>query len=173
MTRKCFVWATPWCSLKTIQFVLKRFLEFLEETVNLNNFGPIRMWWPGNRWRLKCLNSVAIFDILRSVDGKHPKTGLDRMRASGTSRQKMEGDGYKWCDFDVSQVIGAGQFSTVYRARVRNEDRFPVALKRVKLFGMCDSKARADCVQEIQLLKVNFCTFPHVQWPEIWIIFLI
>ena len=42
--------------------------------------------------------------------------------------------------------------SVVYRARA-NHDRRTVALKKVQIFEMTDSKARLDCMKEIQLLQ--------------------
>lgn len=35
-----------------------------------------------------------------------------------------------------------------------------VAVKRIHLIGMVDSKARSDCLREIDLLKVNVTLFP-------------
>ena len=55
-------------------------------------------------------------------------------------------------EFQVGHVIGKGQFSVVYQAAWKC-DSAPVALKKVKLFGIFDSKARADCIQEIEILK--------------------
>lgn len=43
----------------------------------------------------------------------------------------------------------------VYSATFRDQHRRRVAIKRVQLLDMVDSKARADCVKEIQLLKVT------------------
>jgi len=54
--------------------------------------------------------------------------------------------------FNVDKKIGKGQFSVVYRARARH-DQMTVALKKVQIFEMMDSKARLDCMKEIQLLQ--------------------
>merc|ERR1712180_226683 len=55
-------------------------------------------------------------------------------------------------DFAIERRIGKGQFSVVYRATCRaNGD--VVALKKVQIFEMMDSKARLDCMKEIQLLQ--------------------
>ncbi|KAA3680377.1 uncharacterized protein DEA37_0008155 [Paragonimus westermani] len=60
--------------------------------------------------------------------------------------------------FLILGIIGLGQFSTVYRARYMPDDCQQssrlVALKIVKIFEMMDAKARKDCIQEIDLLKV-------------------
>lgn len=57
--------------------------------------------------------------------------------------------------FELGREIGKGQFSVVHRATFQ-PDQLPVALKRVQLLEMVDSKARTDCMKEIQLLKVLF-----------------
>ena len=59
--------------------------------------------------------------------------------------------------FSIDKKIGKGQFSVVYRARAIHDDR-TVALKKVQIFEMMDSKARLDCMKEIQLLQVNYWT---------------
>ena len=59
--------------------------------------------------------------------------------------------------FSIDKKIGKGQFSVVYRARAIHDDR-TVALKKVQIFEMMDSKARLDCMKEIQLLQVGNCT---------------
>jgi NIMA (never in mitosis gene a)-related kinase len=78
-------------------------------------------------------------------------------------------------DYTVEKKAGKGQFSTVYKA-IRNNDKLEVALKKVaveiynisccgayilttplvQIFELMDAKARADCMKEIQLLKVDF-----------------
>ena len=58
--------------------------------------------------------------------------------------------------FQIGSVIGKGQFSVVHRALYLPEKK-TVAIKRIHLFEMIDSKARTDCVKEIALLKV-LCT---------------
>ena len=54
--------------------------------------------------------------------------------------------------FTIDKKIGKGQFSVVYRARAITDER-TVALKKVQIFEMMDSKARLDCMKEIQLLQ--------------------
>jgi len=54
--------------------------------------------------------------------------------------------------FNIDKKIGKGQFSVVYRARAIHDER-TVALKKVQIFEMMDSKARLDCMKEIQLLQ--------------------
>jgi len=54
--------------------------------------------------------------------------------------------------FAIDRKIGKGQFSVVYRARAL-ESQAIVALKKVQIFEMMDSKARLDCMKEIQLLQ--------------------
>lgn len=54
--------------------------------------------------------------------------------------------------FSVDRKIGKGQFSVVYRAKA-NHNQDIVALKKVQIFEMMDSKARLDCMKEIQLLQ--------------------
>jgi len=55
-------------------------------------------------------------------------------------------------NFSIDKKIGKGQFSVVYRAKSRHDGR-TVALKKVQIFDMMDSKARLDCMKEIQLLQ--------------------
>lgn len=55
---------------------------------------------------------------------------------------------------DVEKRVGRGQFSEVFRARVLNSGDF-IALKKVRIFELADSKARADCLKEIALLQVS------------------
>jgi len=62
--------------------------------------------------------------------------------------------------FKVGREIGKHQFSVVHRATFQ-PNQVPVALKRVQLLEMTDSKARADCMKEIQLLKVRFSITSH------------
>ena len=56
--------------------------------------------------------------------------------------------------FTIERKIGKGQFSVVYRARALH-NQATVALKKVQIFEMMDSKARLDCMKEIQLLQVG------------------
>jgi hypothetical protein len=74
-------------------------------------------------------------------------------------------------NFVVEKKIGQGQFSTVYRARCTFDDavvalkkvdvrcvmtgRVSVLISRAQIFGMTDAKSRADCLKEIDLLKVG------------------
>lgn len=55
-------------------------------------------------------------------------------------------------NFNIDKKIGKGQFSVVYRAKACHDKR-TVALKKVQIFEMTDSKARLDCMKEIQLLQ--------------------
>lgn len=54
--------------------------------------------------------------------------------------------------FQIDRKIGKGQFSVVYRAKALHNGMV-VALKKVQIFEMMDSKARLDCMKEIQLLQ--------------------
>jgi serine/threonine protein kinase len=54
--------------------------------------------------------------------------------------------------FQIDRRIGKGQFSVVYRAKCLSNQK-TVALKKVQIFEMMDSKARLDCMKEIQLLQ--------------------
>jgi NIMA (never in mitosis gene a)-related kinase 7 len=56
--------------------------------------------------------------------------------------------------FQIDRKIGKGQFSVVYRAKALHNGMV-VALKKVQIFEMMDSKARLDCMKEIQLLQVK------------------
>ena len=56
--------------------------------------------------------------------------------------------------FEIDRKIGKGQFSVVYRAKAVHNGMV-VALKKVQIFEMMDSKARLDCMKEIQLLQVQ------------------
>lgn len=58
--------------------------------------------------------------------------------------------------FVIEGKIGKGQFSVVYRGRCLT-DRNPVAIKKVQLFEMMNSKSRFDCLKEINLLQVTNC----------------
>lgn len=57
--------------------------------------------------------------------------------------------------FELGLEIGKGQFSVVHRAIFLPTGQ-AVAIKRLPLYEMVDSKARADCVKEIHLLKVLY-----------------
>lgn len=59
-------------------------------------------------------------------------------------------------NFEFEKKIGKGQFSVVHRARCKI-DQAVVALKKVQIFEMMDSKARLDCMKEINLLQVSNC----------------
>ena len=60
----------------------------------------------------------------------------------------------KLSDFEVGPQIGKGQFSVVYKARCKVDQKM-VALKKIQLYEMTDVKARTDCMKEIQLLQVG------------------
>lgn len=59
----------------------------------------------------------------------------------------------KLANFELGRKIGHGQFSTVYKATCK-VDQKQMALKRVNIFTMTDAKARLDCMKEIKLLQV-------------------
>lgn len=64
-------------------------------------------------------------------------------------------------NFEFEKKIGKGQFSVVHRARCKI-DQAVVALKKVQIFEMMDSKARLDCMKEINLLqKLNHPNIIH------------
>ena len=57
-------------------------------------------------------------------------------------------------DFSIEKRIGKGQFSEVYRAvDKKHPGQIRVALKKISIFEMMDSKARMDCIKEINLLQ--------------------
>lgn len=60
--------------------------------------------------------------------------------------------------YEIENMIGKGQFSSVYSAKVKSTDE-AVALKKVKIFDMLDKKARLDCMKEINLLQVRIIHF--------------
>eukprot|EP00297_Palpitomonas_bilix_P004528 CAMPEP_0113878428 /NCGR_PEP_ID=MMETSP0780_2-20120614/6674_1 /TAXON_ID=652834 /ORGANISM="Palpitomonas bilix" /LENGTH=697 /DNA_ID=CAMNT_0000864891 /DNA_START=227 /DNA_END=2320 /DNA_ORIENTATION=+ /assembly_acc=CAM_ASM_000599 len=55
-------------------------------------------------------------------------------------------------DYDVSKQIGKGKFSVVFRAK-RKSDGETVALKKIQIYDMMDSKSRKKTLREVQLLK--------------------
>lgn len=57
-------------------------------------------------------------------------------------------------NYEIKKEIGKGQFSVVYRALCKVDNRM-VALKKVQIFAMSDSKARLDCMKETNLLQVS------------------
>lgn len=57
------------------------------------------------------------------------------------------------------ETIGRGQFSVVMKGRCKVSNEF-VALKKVSIFEMMDSKSRVDCIKEINLLQ-------HLDHPNI------
>jgi serine/threonine protein kinase len=77
----------------------------------------------------------------------------------------------KLADLEIGQRIGKGQFSVVYKARCKLNNQ-AVALKKVQLLEMTDSKARADCMKEIQLLQVTSKLLPNAvtltEFLRIW-----
>ncbi|XP_054282945.1 serine/threonine-protein kinase Nek7-like [Macrosteles quadrilineatus] len=56
-------------------------------------------------------------------------------------------------NFVVEKLIGKGQFSCVYKAKVKTGEHRTVALKKIQIFDMVDVKARLDCMKEINLLQ--------------------
>lgn len=66
--------------------------------------------------------------------------------------------------FQIGSEIGRGQFSVVHRALFLPKFQ-TVAIKRVQLFEMVDSKARADCIKEIELLKVSYTFEALICYP--------
>ncbi|CAB3360555.1 Hypothetical predicted protein [Cloeon dipterum] len=52
----------------------------------------------------------------------------------------------------IEKRIGKGQFSEVFRARILASGQ-RIALKKVRIIELADSKARADCLKEISLLQ--------------------
>eukprot|EP01137_Pigoraptor_chileana_P025949 Opistho-2@96206 len=54
--------------------------------------------------------------------------------------------------YELGKKLGSGQFSTVYSAVVLGT-REKVAIKKVPLHDIQDSKARADCLKETDLLR--------------------
>ena len=65
----------------------------------------------------------------------------------------------KLSNFEMIERVGKGQFSTVIKAICRQTNRL-VALKKISIFEMMDSKARLDCIKEINLLQ-------HLDHPNI------
>ncbi|CAG9459958.1 unnamed protein product [Pedinophyceae sp. YPF-701] len=61
-------------------------------------------------------------------------------------------DGVKVADFDVEETLGKGKHSEVFRARHKSTGQ-TVALKRIHIFDIMDSKQRADCLNEAKLLQ--------------------
>ncbi|KAA0201246.1 hypothetical protein HAZT_HAZT004106 [Hyalella azteca] len=68
--------------------------------------------------------------------------------------QLAAGDSVYGClnNYVIEKEIGKGQFSVVYRARCKVDQRM-VALKKVQIFEMSDRKARLDCMKETNLLQ--------------------
>ena len=55
-------------------------------------------------------------------------------------------------NFEIEKRIGKGQFSTVYKAKCKQNGEI-VALKKIQIFDMLDAKSRWDCIKEINLLQ--------------------
>jgi len=55
-------------------------------------------------------------------------------------------------EMESAQLIGRGKFSVVHRTR-RRRDGKQVALKKIQVFEMMDSKCRNECLNEIKLLQ--------------------
>ncbi|XP_046447546.1 serine/threonine-protein kinase Nek7-like [Daphnia pulex] len=77
----------------------------------------------------------------------------EAIQVNETNDDAFLGDTLSLSQFNVGREIGKGQFSQVYSATFLPCPSRRVAIKRVELLEMVDSKARADCVKEIQLLK--------------------
>lgn len=63
-------------------------------------------------------------------------------------------NGSTLADYDLSdaELVGRGKFSVVHRTR-RRRDNKRVALKKIQVFEMMDSKCRNECLNEIKLLQ--------------------
>jgi serine/threonine protein kinase len=55
-------------------------------------------------------------------------------------------------EMENAELIGRGKFSVVHRTR-RRRDGKQVALKKIQVFEMMDSKCRNECLNEIKLLQ--------------------
>ena len=55
-------------------------------------------------------------------------------------------------DYEILRRIGSGKFSVVYKAR-RKADGHILALKKVQVFDIKDTKAREKCLKEVKLLQ--------------------
>lgn len=121
--------------------------------------------------------SCAIMEKTSHLSGL-PCDVTEAIQANETNDDAFLGDTLSLSQFNVGREIGKGQFSQVYITtfprcpcsfmfailfvvgnKVYSATFLPcpsrrVAIKRVELLEMVDSKARADCVKEIQLLKV-------------------
>lgn len=73
------------------------------------------------------------------------------------------------------ETIGKGQFSVVMKGRCKSTGVL-VALKKVAIFEMMDSKARVDCIKEINLLQhldhpnIIKCLGSYVEKNELYIV---
>ncbi|EFX77190.1 hypothetical protein DAPPUDRAFT_321694 [Daphnia pulex] len=88
--------------------------------------------------------------------------------ANETNDDAFLGDTLSLSQFNVGREIGKGQFSQVYSATFLPCPSRRVAIKRVELLEMVDSKARADCVKEIQLLKMAALQPPFNCFKSNW-----
>mmetsp|Transcript_13701 Transcript_13701/g.45076 ORF Transcript_13701/g.45076 Transcript_13701/m.45076 type:complete len:325 (-) Transcript_13701:633-1607(-) len=61
--------------------------------------------------------------------------------------------------YELQGVIGSGKFSTVYRAKHMDTGAI-VAIKKVQIFEIMDTKMRSDCINEVKLLQS--LDHPHV-----------
>jgi len=52
-------------------------------------------------------------------------------------------------DYDIIKPIGKGKFSVVYRAK-RKKDDLLVALKKIAIFDMMDTRAREKTLKEVR-----------------------
>lgn len=55
-------------------------------------------------------------------------------------------------EYEIQGLIGTGKFSQVYVAR-HKESQVLVALKKVQVFEIMDTKARLDCIREVKILQ--------------------
>lgn len=77
-----------------------------------------------------------------------------RARAAVALSMEAFNNGSTLADYDMSEadLIGRGKFSVVHRTR-RKRDGKRVALKKIQVFEMMDSKCRNECLNEIKLLQ--------------------
>ncbi|XP_046675520.1 serine/threonine-protein kinase Nek7-like [Homalodisca vitripennis] len=81
----------------------------------------------------------------------------DEASPPDTASAGAKGSPFSLDNLTVDRMIGRGQFSCVYRATVKGEHgagvAMAVALKKVQIFDMVDTKATLDCMKEINLLQ--------------------
>ncbi|CAL4118550.1 unnamed protein product, partial [Meganyctiphanes norvegica] len=100
--------------------------------------------------------SIRLDRLVRGFRGEAPATQQPATMDAGASELiKLSSSDSIYgtlSNFDIEKKIGKGQFSVVYRARCK-VDSTVLALKKVQIFEMMDSKARLDCMKEINLLQ--------------------